>query len=55
MVLGSTIGPGVTGGLIDLGMGLETQFIGIAVYFLIATCFMWAGIRRYRVALPAYR
>ncbi len=55
MVLGSAIGPGVTGILIDLGVGLETQFIGIAGFFILATGFMWAGIRRYRTALPAYR
>ena len=55
MVLGSAIGPGVTGFLIDSGLGLERQFIGIAIYFLFATVLMWIGIRRYRSDLPAYR
>lgn len=55
MVLGSAIGPGVTGILIDFGIGLETQFIGIAVFFLFATVMMWTGIHRYRTDLPAYR
>lgn len=55
MVLGSAIGPGITGVLIDLGVGLEAQFIGIAAYFLFATALMWLGIRTYRTALPAYR
>lgn len=55
MVLGSAIGPGVTGVLIDLGIGLETQFIAIAIYFLFVTAMMWAGITRYRVGLSNYR
>lgn len=55
MVLGSAIGPGVTGVLIDLGVGLEDQFIGIAVFFLFATMMMWIGIRRFRTELAAYR
>ena len=55
MVLGSAIGPGVTGVLIDLGIGLEAQFIGIALYFVFATAMMWIGIRRFRAGLPAYR
>ncbi len=55
MVLGSAIGPGVTGILIDLGVGLEVQFVGIAVFFLFATMMMWMGIRRFRTELAAYR
>lgn len=54
MVLGSAIGPGVTGILIDLGVGLETQFIGIAGYFLFATAMMWIGVRKFHTCLPAY-
>ena len=46
MVLGSAIGPGVTGLLIDLGVGLEQQFVAIAVYFALATVLMWLGIMR---------
>lgn len=52
MVLGSAIGPGITGALIDLGIGLETQFIWIAGYFAIATVMMWLGIRAARPSLP---
>ncbi len=55
MVLGSAIGPGVTGILIDLGVGLEVQFVGIAVFFLFATMMMWMGIRQFRTELAAYR
>ena len=52
MVLGSAIGPGITGLAIDLGLGIETQYLFVAVYFLIATGFMWAGVRRARPLLP---
>lgn len=54
MVLGSAIGPGVTGVLIDLGVGLETQFVGIAAYFALTSSLMWIGIRRFQPGLPAY-
>ena len=54
MVLGSAIGPGVTGILIDLGIGLETQFVAIAVYFACTTAIMWFGVRRFRSSVPAY-
>jgi len=48
MVLGSAIGPGITGVLIDLGFGLEQQFIAIAGFFLLTTALMFIGINRYR-------
>jgi MFS family permease len=48
MVLGSAIGPGITGVLIDYGIGLEQQFLGIAAYFLLTTALMHVGIRRAR-------
>jgi MFS family permease len=53
MVLGSAIGPGITGLLIDLGVGLELQFLWIAGFFVLSTGFMAVGIGRYRRALPA--
>ncbi len=46
MVFGSAIGPGITGLLIDFGIGLERQFIGIAIYFLFTTLMSCLGIRR---------
>jgi MFS family permease len=46
MVLGSAIGPGLTGLLIDLGIGIERQFLGIAGYFVVATLLMSLGIGR---------
>jgi sugar phosphate permease len=51
MVLGSAIGPGVTGALIDAGIGLETQYLMVAGYFVIASVLMAIGIARARQAL----
>ena len=51
MVLGSALGPGITGLLIDMGIGLERQFIGISVYFLFTTAMMYIGISRSRPEL----
>ena len=53
MVLGSAIGPGLTGILIDFGVDLTTQYIAVAAYFLFASAVMWIGIRRARADLPA--
>jgi MFS family permease len=53
MVLGSALGPGITGTLIDLGVGLETQYVFIAAFFVVTTSLMWLGIRRARTELPA--
>lgn len=48
MVLGSAVGPGLTGGLIDLGVPLSTQFLWVA-WFFVATCgIVWIGIQRAR-------
>lgn len=46
MVLGSAIGPGLTGALIDRGVSLTTQFQWIAGFFLLASALVWVGIRR---------
>ncbi len=48
MVLGTAIGPGLTGLLIDMGLIFEDQMIGIAVYFLIGAGLAFIGIRRAR-------
>lgn len=48
MVLGSAIGPLVTGVLIDLGVSLDTQFIWVAIYFALASLGIWIGITRVR-------
>ncbi|MGB7244559.1 MAG: MFS transporter, partial [Sulfitobacter sp.] len=36
MVLGSAIGPGLSGWLIDAGIGFEQQMLGYAVIFALA-------------------
>ncbi len=51
MVLGSAIGPGVTGALIGLGVGLETQYLGVAAYFVFASAMMALGVARARPLL----
>ncbi|WP_271950632.1 MFS transporter [Ruegeria faecimaris] len=46
MVLGSAIGPGLTGVLIDQGVPLDTQFLWIGVFFLLVCLLTWIGISR---------
>ena len=53
MVFGSSIGPGITGVLIDLGMEWDTQMFAIAAYFVLTTVMMTVGITRYKTALIA--
>ena len=51
MVLGSAIGPGLTGWLIDAGIGFETQLYGIAASFIFAVLVMLVPLRNARKAL----
>ncbi|WP_198389344.1 MFS transporter [Roseovarius faecimaris] len=51
MVLGSALGPGITGLGIDLGMGIEAQYILVAGYFIFTTVMMAIGVGRYRLDL----
>lgn len=51
MVLGSAIGPGLTGALLDLGVPLSTQYGVIAGWFLCGAALMWVGTRRVRRSL----
>jgi MFS family permease len=46
MVLGSAIGPGLTGYFIDAGIGLDRQYTLIAAYFLFTSAALWVGARR---------
>lgn len=48
MVLGSAIGPGLTGVLIDLGISLNTQFFWIGLFFVLVCSLVWVGISRAR-------
>ncbi|UWQ91420.1 MFS transporter [Rhodobacteraceae bacterium M382] len=47
MVLGTAIGPGITGVLIDAGISLETQFIGFVAYFLVTSLGVAIGLKKY--------
>lgn len=51
MVLGSAIGPAVTGLLIDGGIGLESQYLGVSGFFLFASAMTWIGLKRFGGAL----
>lgn len=51
MVFGSAIGPGITGLGIDLGLGLETQYMLVASYFVFTTIMMMIGVSRARPLL----
>ncbi|WP_171171642.1 MFS transporter [Ruegeria sp. HKCCA0370] len=48
MVLGSAIGPGLTGVLIDLGIPLSIQFFWIGLLFVLVCSLVWVGISRAR-------
>ncbi|SHL10158.1 Major Facilitator Superfamily protein [Roseovarius marisflavi] len=51
MVFGSAIGPGLTGVAIDLGVGIEMQYLFVAGYFVFTTVMMTIGVRRARPLL----
>jgi MFS family permease len=48
MVLGSAIGPGLTGLGIDIGLGIEAQYLLVAAYFVFTSVMMGMGIARAR-------
>jgi MFS family permease len=48
MVFGSAIGPGLTGLGIDLGLGIEAQYLLVAAYFVFTSVMMGIGIARAR-------
>lgn len=51
MVVGSAIGPGLTGSLIDFGFPFEHQMYGIAATFLATTVIVFMGVARARPSL----
>ena len=53
MVLGSAIGPGLTGALIDAGIDFPHQMLGIAAYIVLACGLVAVGVRRSRRDLAA--
>lgn len=46
MVFGSAIGPGISGGLIDLGYDFPVQMYAICIYFLVAMALVWVAVER---------
>ena len=48
MVLGSAIGPAISGILIDKGINFADQMIGIAIYVIFASALAWLAMRRYK-------
>ncbi|MEL6509636.1 MAG: MFS transporter [Pseudomonadota bacterium] len=52
MVLGSAIGPGLTGFLLDKGLSLSNQMLGFAAHFLIACGLAGIGMYRNHRLLP---
>ncbi|MGI3186133.1 MFS transporter [Nioella aestuarii] len=52
MVLGSAIGPAISGVLIDRGITFPEQMLGIAAWFLGASCLIWFGVGTAVRSLP---
>jgi len=46
-VLGSAVGPGITGFLIDWGFAIEKQYFIFGLYFIISTILVYVGIKIY--------
>ena len=44
MVLGSAIGPAITGLLLDINIALEVQYIAIASFFGFSSLMIWIGV-----------
>ena len=53
MVLGSAIGPGITGYAIDKGMPFPDQMPFVAVYFALVAALVFIGVRKARPLLPS--
>ena len=51
MVLGSAIGPTLTGVLLDHEVSLESQYVWISAFFGISSILMWVGVSKARKSL----
>ena len=49
MVLGSAIGPALTGILLDFNISLNFQYIGISTFFVLSSLLMWVGVSRTKI------
>lgn len=52
MVLGSAVGPGVSGFMIDFGFDFPQQMWGIALYFALSAALVCVAVERATAALP---
>jgi MFS family permease len=52
VVLGSAIGPAVSGSMLDAGITFDTQLMAYALYFLATGVLAYFGVKRARVLLP---
>ena len=52
MVLGSAIGPALTGVLLDFSLPLEAQYVGVSVFFGASSLLIWVGVSRARNSTP---
>lgn len=53
MVLGSALGPGISGWLLDLGVGLGAQYLGYAACFALSAVAMLPALAKVRLAQAA--
>ena len=49
MVLGSAIGPALTGILLDFDISLNFQYVGISTFFVLSSLLMWVGVSRTKI------
>ena len=49
MVLGSAIGPALTGILLDFDISLNFQYVGVSTFFVLSSLLMWLGISRTKI------
>ena len=49
MVLGSAIGPALTGILLDFDISLNLQYVGISMFFILSSLLMWIGVSRTKI------
>lgn len=55
MVLGSAVGPGISGMLIDLGYNFPDQMMAYALYFAAAIVLVWVAVEKARPRLTVAR
>ena len=49
MVLGSAIGPVLTGILLDFDISLNLQYVGISTFFILSSILIWVGVSRAQI------